>query len=111
MFSEKDTHIFLWIIITIVVLTGINNLLIINGMLSVDKNRPMKDTLSDALYFTTTTFSSVGYGDITPTTTNAKLIVAIEQILLIFLSLGAIGYEATYNNKNLKNIMSMVPLY
>jgi hypothetical protein len=50
----------------------------------------------DGLYFTTTTFSTVGYGDLSPSHWGAKLLVIFEQIMLIWLSFEEIG---TYINK------------
>ncbi|MCF6807814.1 NAD-binding protein [Thiotrichales bacterium 19S9-12] len=49
-------------------------------------------TLTDATYFTIVTFSTVGYGDITPITYNAKLFV----ISMIFIGLGAFATILTY---------------
>lgn len=48
------------------------------------------DTLTrvDALYFTTTVFSSVGFGDITPASQSARALVTIQMILNVLL-LGA----------------------
>jgi heme A synthase len=40
---------------------------------------------SDLLYFTTTTQSSTGYGDIVPNTFIAKMTVVLQQIACIFL--------------------------
>ncbi len=108
MLSKSDLNIFMWIIITVVILTFINNMLIRRDMLTVSKDRPLKETLTDALYFTTTTFSSVGYGDITPKTANAKIIVAFEQVLLICLSLGAIGYEMINKNPSMIQATDMI---
>ena len=46
-------------------------------------------TRSDALYFTVTVFSTVGFGDITAQTTSARLLVAVQMLLdLIVLGLG-----------------------
>jgi voltage-gated potassium channel len=42
---------------------------------------------TDALYFTVTTFSTVGYGDITATSQTARLVV-IAQMILDLLALG-----------------------
>jgi hypothetical protein len=44
-------------------------------------------TRTDSLYFTVTTFSTVGYGDITATSQTAKLVVT-AQMLLDLLALG-----------------------
>ncbi|MCF6776592.1 NAD-binding protein [Thiotrichales bacterium 19X7-9] len=49
-------------------------------------------SLTDALYFTIETFSTVGYGDITPVTQNAKLFV----VSMIFVGLGAFATILTY---------------
>jgi hypothetical protein len=46
-------------------------------------------TRTDSLYFTVTTFSTVGYGDITPTSQTARLVVTAQMILdLLFLGVG-----------------------
>jgi hypothetical protein len=46
-------------------------------------------TRTDALYFTVTVFSTVGFGDISATSQAARLIVTIQMILdLIVLGLG-----------------------
>jgi Ion channel len=44
---------------------------------------------TDALYFTVTTFATVGYGDISPTSESARVIVMSQMILdLLILGLG-----------------------
>jgi len=46
-------------------------------------------TSTDALYFTVTTFSTVGYGDITAVSESARLVVTTQMILdLLILGLG-----------------------
>ena len=46
-------------------------------------------TRTDALYFTVTTFSTVGFGDITPASQGARLVVTAQMILdLLVLGLG-----------------------
>jgi voltage-gated potassium channel len=46
-------------------------------------------TRTDALYFTVTTFSTVGYGDITATSQTARLVVTAQMVLdLLALGLG-----------------------
>ena len=44
-------------------------------------------TRTDALYFTVTTFSTAGFGDITPVSQSARLVVT-AQMLLDLLALG-----------------------
>ncbi|HTT88103.1 MAG TPA: potassium channel family protein, partial [Acidimicrobiales bacterium] len=43
-----------------------------------------------ALYFTITVFSTVGFGDITPTTDSARILVSI-QMLLDLVIIGAVA--------------------
>jgi voltage-gated potassium channel len=46
-------------------------------------------TRTDALYFTVTTFTTVGFGDITATSQTARLVVTVQMILdLLALGLG-----------------------
>ena len=46
-------------------------------------------TRTDALYFTVTTFSTVGFGDITATSQTARVVVTVQMILdLLTLGLG-----------------------
>lgn len=46
-------------------------------------------TRTDALYFTVTTFSTVGYGDITAVSQTARLVVTVQMLLdLLALGLG-----------------------
>jgi ion channel len=46
-------------------------------------------TRTDSLYFTTTVFSTVGFGDITPTSQIARIVVTLQMVLdLIVLGLG-----------------------
>ncbi len=46
-------------------------------------------TRTDALYFTVTTFTTVGFGDITPVSQTARLVVTVQMLLdLLALGLG-----------------------
>ena len=50
---------------------------------------PHQLTRTDALYFTVTVFSTVGFGDITPVSQGARLVVTAQMILdLLVLGLG-----------------------
>lgn len=50
--------------------------------------RNTTDMTVDSIYFTTTTLSSVGYGDILPITNVGKLAVACQQFVVFMLSIG-----------------------
>lgn len=62
---------------------------VVMAMLSA-ANFGQKLTHTDALYFTVTVFSTVGFGDITPKTQAARLVVTGQMVAdLIILGLGA----------------------
>lgn len=66
-------------------------------------------TFTDSLYYTLVTYSTVGYGDITPATTNAKLFV----ITMIFVGLGSFATIITVLigpmlENRLKKVITMV---
>jgi voltage-gated potassium channel len=51
-------------------------------------------TRTDALYFTLTVFSTVGFGDITATSQSARVIVMVQMVLdLVILGLGVQVYR------------------
>jgi hypothetical protein len=56
---------------------------------SADSFNARAFTRTDSLYFTTTVFSTVGFGDITPTSQIARIVVTLQMVLdLIVLGLG-----------------------
>jgi voltage-gated potassium channel len=60
-------------------------------ILSLDDSAAFSEPLSrsDSIYFTVTVFSTVGFGDITPVTEAARLVVVAQMILdLVVLGLG-----------------------
>ena len=61
------------------------------------------NTLTDGFYFTTTQFSTVGYGDITPKTTIAKWISGFFHITIVAISLSLLS-EIGIMNKPFRDI-------
>ena len=58
------------------------------------KSLSVTERVIDGVYFTTTTFSSVGYGDISPIHPASKLLVAMEQLFLLFITVDAFTHFA-----------------
>ena len=50
-----------------------------------------KITWMDSAYFTLTTQSTAGYGDITPRSTNARLVSMAQQIIVLFEIISALS--------------------
>jgi hypothetical protein len=66
----------------------------------------------DALYFSTTVQSSVGFGDISPTSGRAKMLVMLQQFLLIIGVVDLISSGGVMNTvKNLRkaNVSTTTP--
>lgn len=60
--------------------------------------RFISSPLTDATHFTITTFSTVGFGDITPKTSIAKLWTNCMQILVIIMTLKLFEYVSENNS-------------
>ncbi len=58
-------------------------------------------SLIDPFYFSFTTMSSVGYGDFSPKTTRAKLVVMSQQTLLLIEIAALVGLLVTTKKVNL----------
>ena len=71
--------------VVLVLAFGVNVWLIQNKHTNLSHS---DDPYVDALYFTSTTMSSVGYGDILPVTRTGKLCIAAQQAFTWLLSLG-----------------------
>lgn len=57
----------------------------------------------DPFYFSLTTMTSVGYGDFSPKTTRAKMLVMSQQIILLF-EVALISLYAITKNKRLARV-------
>lgn len=80
--------LFLFVIVNYYLVS--NNHTTINTKDENGKPRSRNEILVDSVYFTTTTFSTVGYGDVLPVTMTSKLMVIIQQLVLFGLSLGLV---------------------
>lgn len=58
-------------------------------------------SLIDPFYFSFTTMSSVGYGDFSPKTNRAKLVVMSQQVLLLIEIAALVGLLFTTKKVNL----------
>ena len=63
----------------------------------------------DALYFATTGQSSVGFGDITPTSSRAKFLVMIQQFLLIIGMVNVFATSGGALKNNAANLAAAAP--
>jgi hypothetical protein len=108
--SDKFKSNFLFsIVIFFTVILIINLILIGTGCFDSEPEegkekfkRNLNNTLTDGIYFTTTQFSTVGYGDITPKTPVAKWMCSFSHLLIIAISLELIsefGIKSTINKE------------
>lgn len=67
-------------------------------------------TLLDPFYFSFTTMSTVGYGDFTPKTDMAKMLVMVHQGILIGEIISLLGLEANTSLVNRMTQMSNVKI-
>ncbi len=62
-----------------------------NNQFHTFSNNQQSITFTESLYFSTITFTTVGYGDISPLGIN-RLIASIQSIIAIVLNIGFMGY-------------------
>jgi len=62
-----------------------------------DKNAELYDKIVDAIYYSTTTFSTIGYGDISPVKSWSKILTSIVQFIIIFITYNVV-VEQNKNN-------------
>jgi hypothetical protein len=79
----------------------------------IDKMNPKSfgfKTMLDPFYFSFTTMSTVGYGDYSPKTDMAKMLVMVHQGLLIGEIISLLGLEANSSMSNrMAQMKNMVP--
>jgi len=82
----------------------------------IDKMNPKSfgfKTMLDPFYFSFTTMSTVGYGDYSPKTDMAKMLVMVHQGLLIGEIISLLGLETNSSMSNrmsqLKNMVPPIP--
>ncbi len=67
------------------------------GLFLANKNQKFYSTDSkspfDALYFTTVTHTTIGYGDIYPTHVGSKLIMMLHALLVFVVTAGILAFE------------------
>lgn len=79
------------VMIVVVVFLVIMNLILVSSGATNSSATTAKDKVVDSVYFTTTTMSSVGYGDILPTTNLAKVCVSMEHLIVLAFGFGIIS--------------------
>jgi hypothetical protein len=79
----------------------------------IDKMNPKSfgfKTMLDPFYFSFTTMSTIGYGDYSPKTDMAKMLVMVHQGLLIGEIINLLGLEANSSMSNrMAQMKNMVP--
>ena len=56
-----------------------------------EQDKKIGDKILSRFYFTTTTISSVGYGDISPKSNACRIVVSILQLFIVIHIIGIIG--------------------
>lgn len=77
-------------ILIVLLFTGIFHLFDHNHFTGFGEEEDEQSKFLNRLYFTMTTFSSTGYGDISPNSTEIKIISMILQFVLVIAMLGGI---------------------
>ena len=73
-----------------------------NSLFHTFSNDQQSLTFPESLYFSTMTFTTVGYGDISPLGIN-KLIASVQSIIAIVLNIGFMGYILASRRFKIKN--------
>ena len=81
-----------------------------NGNSITKNDMPYWDKVTNGTYFTTTCMSTIGYGDITPKTNTAKLVVSVTNMVALLISIGVISLVSNDVVKNL-NISKLIDTF
>lgn len=65
-------------------------------------------TFTDTLHYVLTTFSTVGYGDITPISSNAKIWTNIMQLVVIIITLKLFDYISSDDSVTLQYLIKRI---
>ena len=94
---NRVTKLFVIIVIYIIFMIFINYLIIENDGLNISN----ENSFTDSIYFTVTTVTSTGYGDISPNKKWSKMLVTLQQFLAFFM---IISLMEVYQRKDIKDI-------
>lgn len=76
------------VIIAVIMFMIVLNYILVSTGSTNSSATTTKDKMIDSVYFTTTSLSSVGYGDILPTTNTAKVCVSLEHLIVLAFGFG-----------------------
>ena len=74
----------LFVLSTIIIFTCILCLFDKTHFNGIDEDESLSTLIFNRFYFVTSSFSTVGYGDVSPKSKTTKLIVVILQLIIIF---------------------------
>lgn len=98
----SNKQIGILIILVLFLLLNIGLMMFTENLFNNDNTKTYGEKALDGLYFSTTTLSTVGYGDISPIHWSSKTLVILEQLFLVYLSINAVGLYID-NQLNIKN--------
>lgn len=92
-----------FILVFLVILTVVNILLIYNNQFTVASDNTAS-SITNGIYFTSTQFATVGYGDISPKTPLAKMVSSFVHLTVLCIAIN-FAEEFIYYEKKTKRLM------